>query len=82
VLIGEDSELTSELDFSVVATSYAWATVRWVPWESWVHPGWTYEKIIPLVNFLGETLRVGLWQRPFSGDRPNADESGSRDRTF
>jgi len=66
VLIGEDSELTSELDFSVVAAPY---TVGDRPLGTLgiVGPSrMDYETIIPLVNFLGETLSRALAET-FSG---------------
>ena len=68
VLIGEDSELTSELDFSVVVTPYG---VGDQPLGTLgiVGPSrMDYEKVIPLVNFLGETLSQALAET-FSGER-------------
>jgi heat-inducible transcriptional repressor len=66
VLIGEDCELTSELDFSVVAAPY---TVGERPLGTLgiVGPSrMDYETVIPLVNFLGETLSRALAET-FSG---------------
>lgn len=60
VLIGEDSELTSELDFSVVATPYGVGD-RPLGTLGIAGPSrMDYEKIIPLVHFLGETLSRSL----------------------
>lgn len=60
VLIGSDSDLTSELDFSLVATSYG---VGERPMGTLGILGPTrmdYEKVIPLVHYLGETLSRAL----------------------
>ena len=66
VLIGEDCELTSELDFSVVATPYA-VGERPLGTLGIVGPSrMDYETVIPLVNFLGETLSRALAET-FSG---------------
>ena len=66
VLIGEDCELTSELDFSVVATSYVVGD-RPLGTLGIAGPSrMDYEKIIPLVHFLGETLSQAL-SEAFSG---------------
>jgi heat-inducible transcriptional repressor len=69
VLIGEDSELTSELDFSVVATSYAVGDLPLGTLGILGPSRMDYEKIIPLVNFLGETLSQALAEA-FSGEPP------------
>ena len=66
VLIGEDSELTSELDFSVVAAPYG-VGERPLGTLGIVGPSrMDYETIIPLVNFLRETLSQALAET-FSG---------------
>lgn len=68
VLIGEDCELTSELEFSVVAAPYG---VGDEPLGALgiVGPSrMDYETIIPLVNFLRETLSRALAET-FSGGR-------------
>jgi heat-inducible transcriptional repressor len=71
VLIGEDSELTSELDFSVVATSYG-VDERPLGTLGILGPSrMDYEKIIPLVNFLGETLSRALSETFSPGDHPD-----------
>ncbi len=66
VLIGEDSDLTSELDFSVVGTAYSVGD-RPLGTLGIVGPSrMDYETIIPLVTFLGETLSQALAET-FSG---------------
>jgi heat-inducible transcriptional repressor len=60
VLIGEDSDLTSELDFSLVASSYS---VRDQPLGMLGIFGpsrMEYQKIIPLVHYLSQTLSRAL----------------------
>lgn len=67
VLIGEDCDLTSELDFSVVATPYGVGD-RPLGTLGIVGPSrMDYESVIPLVNFLGETLSRALADT-FSGE--------------
>ena len=67
VLIGEDCDLTSELDFSVVATPYGVGD-RPLGTLGIVGPSrMDYESIIPMVNFLGETLSRALADT-FSGE--------------
>jgi heat-inducible transcriptional repressor len=66
VLIGEDCELTSELDFSVVAAPYG-AGDRPLGTLGIVGPSrMDYETVIPLVSFLRETLSRALAET-FSG---------------
>lgn len=60
VLVGEDSDLTSELDFSLVATHYG---VGGHPLGSLGVFGpsrMPYQRMIPLVRYLGETLGRAL----------------------
>jgi heat-inducible transcriptional repressor len=60
VVIGEDSDLTSELGFSLVAKSYG-AGDRTLGTLGIFGPSrMEYQKIIPLVDFLGETLSRAL----------------------
>jgi heat-inducible transcriptional repressor len=60
VLIGEDCELTSELDFSVVAAPYG-VGERPLGTLGIVGPSrMDYETVIPLVSFLRETLSRAL----------------------
>ena len=66
VLIGEDSELTSELDFSLVGTAYSVGEQTLGTLGILGPSRMDYETIIPLVNFLGETLSRALAET-FSG---------------
>lgn len=60
VLIGDDSELTSELDFSVVATPYGLGD-QTLGTLGIIGPSrMEYERVIPLVHFLGEALSRAL----------------------
>jgi heat-inducible transcriptional repressor len=60
VLIGEDSDLTSELDFSLVATTYGGGD-RPLGTLGILGPSrMEYQKVIPLVHYLGETLSRAL----------------------
>jgi heat-inducible transcriptional repressor len=60
VLIGDDSDLTSELGFSLVAAPYG-VGERTLGTLGIVGPSrMDYEKIIPLVHYLGETLSRAL----------------------
>jgi heat-inducible transcriptional repressor len=68
VLIGDDSDLTSELDFSLVATNYS---VGGRPLGSLGVFGpsrMPYQRMIPLVRYLGETLGQAL-EQAYAGDR-------------
>mgnify|MGYP002085048432 CR=1 FL=1 len=60
VVIGEDNDLTSELDFSLVATSYEVAGQSLGTLGILGPTRMQYHKIIPLVDFLGETLSRAL----------------------
>jgi heat-inducible transcriptional repressor len=67
VLIGQDCELTSDLEFSVVAAPYG-AGERPLGTLGIVGPSrMDYETIIPLVHFLGETLSRALAEAFSSG---------------
>lgn len=60
VLIGDDSDLTSELDFSLVATPYG-ADDRPLGVLGIFGPSrMEYQRVIPLVHYLGETLSRAL----------------------
>jgi heat-inducible transcriptional repressor len=60
VLIGDDSDLTSELDFSLVASPYC-AGDQTVGTLGIFGPSrMDYQKVIPLVHFLSETLSRAL----------------------
>jgi heat-inducible transcriptional repressor len=60
VLIGDDSDLTSELDFSLVATPYRVGDRTLGTLGIFGPSRMEYQKIIPLVDFLGETLSRAL----------------------
>ncbi len=60
VIIGEDSEVTSELDFSLVAKSYGVGSGSVGTLGIFGPSRMEYQKIIPLVDFLGETLSRAL----------------------
>jgi heat-inducible transcriptional repressor len=66
VLIGDDSELTSELGFSLVATPYC-VGEQTLGTLGIIGPSrMEYERVIPLVHFLGEALSRALAES-FSG---------------
>lgn len=56
VLIGEDSDLTSELDFSLIATPYGAGDQVLGSLGIFGPSRMEYTRVIPLVAFLGETL--------------------------
>lgn len=60
VLIGDDSELTSELDFSVVATAYGVGDQARGTLGIIGPSRMEYERIIPLVHYLGDKLSRAL----------------------
>lgn len=60
VLIGEDSALTSELDFSLVATRYGTGERPLGTLGVFGPSRMEYQKIIPLVHYLGEALSRAL----------------------
>jgi heat-inducible transcriptional repressor len=66
VLIGDDSDLTSELDFSLVATPYGVGDQTLGTLGILGPSRMEYERVIPLVHFLGETLSRALAES-FSG---------------
>jgi heat-inducible transcriptional repressor len=73
VLIGEDCDLTSELEFSVVAAPYGLGE-RPLGTLGIVGPSrMDYETVIPLVHFLGETLSRALADA-FSGEPDRRSE--------
>lgn len=60
VIIGEDSDLTSDLDFSLVATTYG-STDRVLGALGIFGPSrMEYEKVVPLVDFLGRKVSETL----------------------
>ena len=56
VIIGEDSDLTSDLNFSLVATSYGSADRPLGALGIFGPSRMEYEKVVPLVEFLGQTI--------------------------
>jgi heat-inducible transcriptional repressor len=60
VLIGDDSALTSELDFSLVACTYGTGDKPLGTLGIFGPSRMEYQKMIPLVHFLGETLSRAL----------------------
>lgn len=60
VLIGEDNDLTSELDFSLVAMPYGVGEQTLGTLGIFGPSRMDYQKVIPLVHFLGDTLSRAL----------------------
>jgi heat-inducible transcriptional repressor len=60
VAIGEDSDLTSELDFSLVATAYGAPGRRLGTVGIFGPSRMEYQRLIPLVEYLGESLTRAL----------------------
>jgi heat-inducible transcriptional repressor len=60
VMIGEDSDLTSPLDFSLVATRYGVGETTLGTLGIFGPSRMEYERVIPLVHYLGETLSRAL----------------------
>ncbi len=60
VLIGDDSDLTGELDFSLVATTYGVAGKPLGTLGVFGPSRMPYQRMIPLVNYLGERLSQAL----------------------
>jgi heat-inducible transcriptional repressor len=60
VWIGEDTEVTSELDFSLVATTYGIDDQPLGTLGIFGPSRMEYQKVIPLVSYLGETLSRAL----------------------
>jgi heat-inducible transcriptional repressor len=56
VVIGEDSDLTSELDFSLVATRYGVGERALGTLGIFGPSRMEYQRVVPLVHYLGETL--------------------------
>jgi heat-inducible transcriptional repressor len=66
VLIGADSDLTSELDFSLVASSYSAGEQSMGTLGIFGPSRMEYQKVIPLVHYLGQALSRAL-SEAFSG---------------
>ncbi len=60
VLIGEDSDLTSELDFSLVATTYGAGGEALGALGVFGPSRMEYQRLIPLVDYLGASLSRAL----------------------
>jgi heat-inducible transcriptional repressor len=60
VVIGEDSALTQELGFSLVATSYGVGEKPLGTLGIFGPSRMEYQKVIPLVHYLGEVLSSAL----------------------
>jgi heat-inducible transcriptional repressor len=60
VLIGEDSDLTSELDFSLVASAYGVGEQPLGTLGIFGPSRMEYQKVIPLVHYLGQALSRAL----------------------
>jgi heat-inducible transcriptional repressor len=56
VLIGEDSDLTSKLDFSLIAASYGVGATRLGSVAVFGPSRMEYPRLIPLVHYLGQSL--------------------------
>ncbi|HYO13177.1 MAG TPA: heat-inducible transcriptional repressor HrcA [Thermoanaerobaculia bacterium] len=69
VVIGEDSALTSELDFSLVATSYGVGEKPLGTLGIFGPSRMEYQKVIPLVHYLGEVLSKALAEAFTGGNR-------------
>ncbi|HEX2224219.1 MAG TPA: heat-inducible transcriptional repressor HrcA [Thermoanaerobaculia bacterium] len=69
VLIGEDHDLTSELDFSLVAMPYGVGDRPLGTLGIFGPSRMDYQKVIPLVHFLGESLSRALADAFAGGDR-------------
>jgi heat-inducible transcriptional repressor len=82
VLIGDDSDLTSELDFSLVASSYGVDDQPLGTLGIFGPSRMEYQKVIPLVHYLGQTLSRAL-SEAFQGrvSSPGRD-GGRRDGTL
>ena len=68
VVIGKESDLTSELDFSYVATTYGIGDQPLGTLGIFGPSRMAYEKVIPLVDYLGETLSRVLARGLGGGD--------------
>ncbi len=66
VVIGEDSDLTSDLDFSLVATTYGGCDRPLGTLGVFGPSRMEYQIMVPLVQYLGQTLTAALGSR---GDR-------------
>jgi heat-inducible transcriptional repressor len=70
VIIGEESDLTSDLNFSLVATTYGTRDHSLGSLGIFGPSRMDYQKVVPLVSFLGKTLGQAL--------RANTDDDGDQ----
>jgi heat-inducible transcriptional repressor len=73
VVIGEDSDLTSELDFSLVATRYRVGDRELGTLGIFGPSRMEYQRVVPLVHYLGEALSDML---AVTSDRPDGRQGG------
>lgn len=74
VLIGDDSDLTSELDFSLLTTSYGVGDRRLGTLGVFGPSRMQYQRLIPLVHYLGEALSRILADTVSEGQAPSEQE--------
>ncbi|MEE2775564.1 MAG: heat-inducible transcriptional repressor HrcA [Acidobacteriota bacterium] len=67
VLIGDDADLTSDLDFSLVATTYGVADQPVGSLGIFGPSRMEYQRLVPLVHFLGEALTSALTHEVVDG---------------
>lgn len=67
VVIGKDSDLTSELDFSLVATSYGGGESGSGKLAIFGPSRMDYQRVIPIVEYFGDKIGRAL-ERTFAGD--------------
>jgi heat-inducible transcriptional repressor len=69
VVIGHDSDLTSQLDFSLIATTYGVGQQTLGSLGILGPSRMEYPRLIPLVHFLGEALSAALTRGAIGSDR-------------
>jgi heat-inducible transcriptional repressor len=74
VVIGADSDLTSKLDFTLIATTYGVGQETLGTLGILGPSRMEYPRLIPLVNFLGEALSTALTR----GSYVSADDGAGR----
>jgi heat-inducible transcriptional repressor len=79
VLIGEDSDLTSELDFSLVASSYRVGEQPLGTLGIFGPSRMEYQKVIPLVHYLGQALSRALSEAFANAPAYGSGARGRRD---
>ena len=73
VVIGKDSDLTSELDFSLVATSYGVGDSGTGKLAIFGPSRMDYQRVIPIVEYFGEKIGRAL-ERTFSEDTDGLEQ--------